>query len=286
MNDRAPEPSNRASWLEKITQILLGEPRNRKELVRLLRDAQRRELLDADSLGMIEGVLHISEMRVGDIMIPKAQMAAIDRDASIDAIIPLMVDSAHSRFPVTGESSSEVIGILLAKDLLSWLAENKDAERFNIRQFLRPATFVPESKRLDVLLREFRQTRSHLAIVVDEYGGITGLVTIEDVLEQIVGDIADEHDVEEDEQAIMAHDDGHFSVKALTPIEDFNAYFNTDFSDETIDTVGGLLLQAFGRLPQRDESIELKGFMFTVVRADNRRLHLLHVSPIESTDET
>ncbi|HKK05883.1 MAG TPA: transporter associated domain-containing protein [Gammaproteobacteria bacterium] len=266
--------------MERLTQALLGEPKDREQLVEQLREAQQRDLLDSDALGMIEGVLQVSEMQVRDIMIPRSQMVVVERDARPEDILPILIESQHSRFPVIGENRDEVVGILLAKDLLAYFAQGSPGGgngSFNIRDVLRPAAFIPESKRLNVLLKEFRASRNHIAIVVDEYGGVAGLVTIEDVLEQIVGEIEDEHDVEEDAY-IMDHGGNHYTVKALTPIEDFNEYFGADFSDKEFDTIGGLLLNGFGHLPKRGETIDLGRFHFRVLRADNRRIYLLAAS--------
>lgn len=273
--DRPSGITQRPSWLGRLSQAILGEPKDQNELVDLLRDAQSRDLLDHNALAMMEGVMQVSEMRVRDIMIPRSQMVVVERDAPLDTILPIIIESAHSRFPVIGESRDEMAGILLAKDLLNYCFEDVHQE-FHLRDLLRPAVFIPESKRLDVLLRDFRSSRNHLAVVVDEYGGVAGLVTIEDVLEQIVGEIEDEHDTEED-AFILTHKDGKYAVKALTPIEDFNEFFHCDFEDEEFDTVGGLVLQHFGRVPRRGESVTLGRFRFKVVRADSRRLHLLHL---------
>ncbi|MDH4273813.1 MAG: CBS domain-containing protein [Gammaproteobacteria bacterium] len=268
------------SWLERISQALLIEPKDRAQLVELLRDAEGRNLLEADSLAMIEGVLQVSEMQVRDIMIPRTKMVVVHRDESPLHYLPILLETRHSRFPVIGDNRDEVVGILLAKDLLTYFAQD-DKEGFDIRDVLRPAVFIPESKRLNVLLREFRLSRNHMAIVVDEYGGVSGLVTIEDVLEQIVGDIADEYDVDEDTN-IMQHG-SVYTVKALTPVEDFNDYFSAHLSDEYYDTVGGLVTNAFGHLPKRGESVDIDLFRFKILRADNRRVHLLQVSEIKGT---
>jgi magnesium and cobalt transporter len=235
-------------------------------------------LLDPDDLSMLEGVLQVAEMQVRDVMIPRAQMVVIERDAEPEKFLPLVIDSAHSRFPVVGESRDEVVGILLAKDILHWCASGKEA--FRMREHLRPAVFVPESKRLNVLLREFRASRNHLAIVVDEYGGVAGMVTIEDVLEQIVGEIEDEHDIEE-EGLILRHSSVRHTVKGMTPIEDLNEFFATDFSDEEFDTAAGLVTRALGHVPKRGESVDLQGLRFKVLRADNRRVHLLQVNVLD-----
>lgn len=278
MNEDRPStngPGHR-SWLERLSQVLFGEPRDREQLVEVLRESQRRELLDSDALAMIEGVLQVADMQVRDIMIPRSQMVVLDRDSSPEEMLSVIVRSGHSRFPVIGENRDEVVGILLAKDMLWYFAE-AEPKSFNIRELLRPAAFIPESKRLNVLLKEFRSSRNHLAVVVDEYGGVAGMVTIEDVLEQIVGEIEDEHDVEESTY-ILDHGEGRYTVKALTPIEEFNEVFATDFSDEEFDTIGGLLLNSFGHLPQRGESIEMGPLVFKILRADNRRIHLLQVT--------
>jgi len=276
------EGGQSSSWLERLSQALLIEPKDREQLTTLLRNAQQRNLLDADALSMIEGVLEVSEMQARDIMIPRSQMVVVREDVSPDEYLPVIIDSAHSRFPVIGDSRDEVVGILLAKDLLSYYAKT-DRENFNIRDILRPAVFIPESKRLNVLLKEFRSNRNHMAIVVDEYGGIAGLVTIEDVLEQIVGEIEDEHDFEED-LYIVKHSDKRYTAKALTPIEDFNAEFNAEFSDEEFDTIGGLLINKFGHVPSRGEETTIGRFKFKVLRADSRRIHLLQVILLDHSE--
>ena len=269
------EGGQSSSWLERLSQALLIEPKDREQLTSLLRSAQQRNLLDADALSMIEGVLEVSEMQVRDIMIPRSQMVVVSQDSQPEEFLPVIIDSAHSRFPVIGDNRDEVIGILLAKDLLSYYAR-ADRENFNIRDFVRPAVFIPESKRLNVLLKDFRANRNHMAIVVDEYGGIAGLVTIEDVLEQIVGEIEDEHDFEDD-LYIVKHSDSRYTAKALTPIEDFNSEFNADFSDEEFDTIGGLLINKFGHVPKRGEETTIGRFKFKALRADSRRIHLVQV---------
>ncbi len=273
-------PSTR-SWFGRIVRALQGkrsEPGDRRSLVRLLRDAERRNVLGPDALAMIEGALSVGDMQVRDIMVPRAQMVVIDGDRPPEEFVGAVVESGHSRFPVIGDNRDEVEGILFAKDLLSHFARNGD-NRFNLADAMRRAVFIPESKRLDVLLREFRAGRNHMAIVVDEYGGVAGLVTIEDVLEQIVGEIDDEHDTG-DEHLVSAHSNGEFTVKARTPVEDFNEYFNCAFDDEESDTIGGVVVRAFARLPSRHEQVTLDGFRFTVVRADKRRVHLLRVRPL------
>ena len=268
---------DKPTLMERLTAMLLREPDDREELLDILRGAFERHLLDADALTMIEGVLSVSETTVRDIMIPRAQMDCVSIDDAPPQFMPLIIDTRHSRFPVIGESKDDVIGILLAKELLNYYA---NPEAFNLRDTLRPAVFVPESKRLNVLLRDFRANRNHIAIVVDEYGGVSGLVTIEDVLEQIVGDIEDEYDFDETEDNIIPETGGRFRVKAQTEIEDFNAQLGTAFENEEFDTVGGLVLKAFGRLPKRGEATTLGDFRFRVLRADSRRLHTLQVERI------
>lgn len=263
------------SWLERLSKALLREPQDREQLVTLLRDAEQRHLLNSHALTMIEGVLQISDMRVSDIMIPRSQMVVVNKEDEPQEFLSVIIESAHSRFPVIGESRDEVVGILLAKDLLSF-CWNKDSENFSLRDLLRPAIFVPESKRLDVLLQEFRINHNHLAIVVDEYGGVAGLVTIEDILEQIVGEIEDEYDVPDDLD-IKKHSDSVYIIRALTPIEDFNQYFHMNFSTTEFDTIGGLVTKAFGHLPKRGESIVIDKIRFKVLHADNRRIRSLRL---------
>jgi magnesium and cobalt transporter len=249
----------------------MREPEDRGQLLALLHSAFERNLLDADALSIIEGALQVSDIQVRDIMVPRAQMEVIHLSQAPEQFIDQVLDTAHSRFPVVGESKDDVIGILLAKDLLRYFA----GKEFNIREMLRPAVFIPESKRLNVLLREFRVSRNHMAIVVDEYGGVAGLVTIEDVLEQIVGDIEDEYDFDEAGDNILLDQSGRYRVKATTEIDDFNAAFGTSFSDEEFDTVGGLVIHHLGRLPKRGEAIEIDGLRIQVLRADSRRVHTL-----------
>ncbi|MSP98710.1 MAG: CBS domain-containing protein [Betaproteobacteria bacterium] len=268
------ETNHKPSLLERLSALLMREPEDREQLVTLLHSAYERNLLDSDALSMIEGVLQVSELQVRDIMIPRPKMDVIDINHTPDQFIPHVIATAHSRFPVIDKNRDDIIGILLAKDLLRYYAGE---EEFNVRDMLRPAVFVPESKRLNVLLREFRANRNHMAIVVDEYGGIAGLVSIEDVLEQIVGDIEDEYDFDESEDNIVREGSGHYRVKAQTEIADFNRAFGTEFPDEDFDTVGGLVIDRFGRLPKRGESITLGGYRFQVLRADSRRLHTLQV---------
>jgi magnesium and cobalt transporter len=268
MNEHA-----KPSLLERLSSLLLREPEDREQLIELLHSAFERRLLDAEALSMIEGVLQVSETQVRDVMIPRSQMDMLDVAESPEKFIPFVIETAHSRFPVFEDNRDNVIGILLAKDLLRFYAEKE----FNVRDMLRPAVFVPEAKRLNVLLKEFRANRNHIAIVVDEYGGVSGLVTIEDVIEQIVGDIEDEYDFDETEDNILADRSGRYRVKAVTEIADFNNHFQTSFSDEDYDTVGGLVVGRFGRLPKRGESIVVDGYTFQVLRADSRKIHSLLV---------
>ena len=269
MND----PS-RPSLLERLSSLIMREPGDRAELTQLLRAAYSRNLLDADALTMIEGALTVSEMPVRDIMIPRAQVDFIDINEPVETFVTRVIGTAHSRFPVIDQNRDDVIGVLLAKDLLRYYAGE---EEFNVREMLRPAVFVPEAKRLNVLLREFRASRNHMAIVADEYGGVAGLVTIEDVLEQIVGDIEDEYDFDEASDNILLEPGGRYRVKALTQVADFNAAFGTDFSDEEHDTVGGLVIAHLGRLPRRGEILSIAGLKFQVLRADSRRVYTLLV---------
>lgn len=268
------------TWLDRLVQAFVHEPQNRQELLELLREAHANDVLDIEALSIIEGALQVSDMQVRDIMIPRSQMTTIKAGQSPREFLPAVIEAAHSRYPVIGESVDDVLGILLAKDLLPLLLEG-DTDRYNIKDILRPATCVPESKRLNVLLREFRSNRNHMAIVIDEYGGVSGLVTIEDVLEQIVGDIEDEHDIDENDH-IKPLPSGDYLIKGLTSIEDFNEHFGTEFPDEEFDTVGGLVMNAFGHLPKRNEVVELDGFRVRVLNADSRRVHLLRATVVNS----
>ncbi len=278
-DERSNSVAPHKSLLDRLLHSLGGEPRNRSDLLRELREARQRDLLDGDALAMIEGVFEVAEMQVRDIMVPRAQMVIVDEDWQPDAMLPVIIESGHSRFPVIGENRDEVEGVLLAKDLLRYMGDS-DRTHFDINDILRPAVFVPEAKRLNTLLKEFRSSRNHMAIVVDEYGGVAGLVTIEDVLEQIVGDIGDEHDAEED-VLIRPRGRGRYSVRALTPIEDFNDYFKCRLDHHEIDTVGGLVMTTLGHVPKRGESVEISGFRFRVLAADSRRVYLLRVTPPE-----
>ena len=272
----APDPTSQKSWLDRLGQVFLGEPKDREELVEILHDAQERNLFDSGALAMIEGVLQVSELQVHDIMIPRSKMVVVEEENSVQEMLPIIIESAHSRFPVIGDSRDEVVGVLLAKDLLRYLVVD-NTDKFNIEDILRPAFIVPESKRLNILLNEFRNSRNHMAIIVDEYGGVSGLVTIEDVLEQIVGDISDEHDLEEDQYITYSEEENYALVKGLTPIEDFNEFFEVQFEEDEFDTIGGLVTNMFGHVPKRGERTRIEPLNFKVVRADSRRLHLLKV---------
>ena len=275
------ETSNKPSLLERLSHFLLREPEDREQLVDLLHSAYENQLMDGDSLEMIEGVLQVSEMQVRDIMIPRSQMDVIDITDSPETFIPYVITTAHSRFPVIEDNKNDVIGILLAKDLLRYYA----GEKFDVRDMLRPVVFIPESKRLNVLLKEFRSNRNHIAIVVDEYGGVAGMVTIEDVLEQIVGDIEDEYDYDEDEDNIIQQSATKYRVKALTEIDDFNEALGTSFSDEEFSTIGGLVVNKFGHLPKRGQHTKIDNLNITVVRSDSRRLHSILVEVLPSTSD-
>ena len=277
-NGRPAKPT----LLERLSAFLSREPDDREELLRLLHGAFEHKLLDADALSIIEGALQVSEMTVRDIMIPRAQMDVVSIEDEPAQFIPFVLETRHSRFPVIGENKDDVVGILLAKELLNYYA---NPESFELHDTLRPAVFVPESKRLNVLLRDFRANRNHIAIVVDEYGGVSGLVTIEDVLEQIVGDIEDEYDFDEAEDNIIAEANGRYRVKAQTEIAAFNEKFGSDLSDEEFDTIGGLVVKAFGRLPKRGETTTIDKFRFRVVRADSRRIYTLQVEKLSPPPE-
>lgn len=267
------ETPRHRSWFERLSNLLIREPQDREQLMNVLRDAEERDILSSEMLGMIESVVQVSEMQVREVMVPRSQLVVIERDSSLEELLPLVIESGHSRFPVI--DSDDVVGVLLAKDLLKYVF-SKEPREFVMNEILRPVIFVPQSKRLDILLREFRVNRNHMAMVIDEYGHVAGLVTIEDVLEQIVGDIEDEYDVDEDDE-IKALEDGAYTVKASTSIEDFNEYFHSDFSDHEFDTIGGLLLKQLGHLPKRGETIQVEKFRFKVLHSDNRRIHLVEV---------
>jgi len=277
MSDEKPPSRN---WFEKITQIFQDTPQDREELVEVLKTAEENTLINPELLSMMVGVMHISEMQVRDIMIPRPEMIVIDEEMDFSVMLETVVESGHSRFPVIGDNRDDIEGIILAKDLLHYIAlrEKETDNKFTLKDYLRPAAIIPESKRLDVLLKEFRANRNHMAIIVDEYGGVAGLVTIEDVLEQIVGDIEDEFDIDEDDDNIHQISDNTYNVKSRTEIEEFNDYFNTAISDDEYDTIGGILMQAFGHMPARGESVEIDDLRFEIVSADTRRIKLLRVS--------
>lgn len=282
MSDDNPHSANGSSgksWAAKLLQIFTGEPKNREELVDLIQDAENRDLIDNDTKEMIEGVLDVAELKVRDIMIPRSQMVTVDVHQSVEEFLPILIESQHSRYPVVTDNKDQIEGILLAKDLLSYGFNGSDTE-FSLNKVMRPAVIVPESKRVDVLLKDFRSNRYHMAIVVDEYGGVSGLVTIEDILEEIVGEIEDETDINEndDKQNIRRLSPTRYSVKALTTIEDFNEHFKSEFSDDENDTVGGLVAHGFGHLPQAGEEITLGRFTFRITNADKRRIQQLQVS--------
>lgn len=273
MDDSSPK----SGWLERLSALLIREPEDREQLITVLHSAFERNLLDSDALSMIEGVMQVSEMQARDIMVPRSQMDLIDISKKPEEFIPFMIEAAHSRFPAIEGNEDEIIGILLAKDLLRYYA---DPDEFDLRGMLRPAVFIPESKRLNVLLKDFRSNRNHMAIVVNEYGSVAGLVTIEDVLEQIVGEIEDEYDFDEEEDNIVAEAEDVYRIKAITGIECINQALNTYYDDADYDTIGGLVLNKFGRLPNRGESVVIDPFKFTVQRVDSRRIYLLKAEKI------
>ena len=265
----------KSSWIRKLLNVLFRKSQTRGNLESLIVDAAENEVIDNDAKDIIVGAMQVSEMHARDIIIPRTQMKVIAVDSKLEDILPLIIQSAHSRYPVVGENPDDILGILLAKDLLPQILDPKNAG-FDVRELMRPTLFVPESKRLNVLLREFRQNRNHMAIVIDEYGGVAGLITIEDVLEEIVGEIEDETDTKEDPFIRKIASENYF-VSALTPIEDFNEYFEVNFSDGEFDTIGGLVSHAFGYMPTRNEITEIQGFKFKVITADQRKIHSLHM---------
>ena len=292
MNNKSDDPpssdddnQSSPSLLSRLSQALLGEPSNRKELLEVLRTSVERNVIDRDTLDMIEGAVQVSDMQARDIMIARGQMDVVDRNQEPEQYLPMVIETAHSRFPMVDGDKDKVIGILLAKDLLRYFHEKESDKRIDIEDMLRPAVFIPESKRLNVLLREFRSSRNHMAIVVDEYGGVSGLVTIEDVLEQIVGNIEDEHDIDEDDVMILPRGNKHFVVKALLDLEEFNEHFGTNYNGDDIDTIGGLVLNSMGHLPKRGERVTIGELSFKVLRSDSRRVHLIEVSPAAPVTE-
>ena len=282
MSDDTQDGVHNRSLMDRLVHAIGGEPRDRDELLELLRDAQARDIFDADTLQMVEGVFQVVEMRVRDIMIPRGQMKVVEKDMPLEEILEVVIESGHSRFPVINDDKDNVVGVLLVKDLLRFSGAGSN-QRFKLDDIMRKVTFTPDTKRLNVLLKEFRVDRNHMAIVLDEYGGVDGLVTIEDVLEEIVGEIDDEHDSEEEVDIdVRDHGDGRFSVRALTPIDEFNEALGTQFSDEGFDTIGGLLMQHIGHMPKAGETATIEDCQFRVLSADSRRLHLLQVTRIIS----
>ena len=278
--DEEKKPKTIRSWLERLTALLTREPKTRAQLTEVLRDAEDRNVLSAEMLGMIESILQVSEMQVREVMVPKAQMVSVSKNFKFEDLLPIIIESGHSRFPVVDTTGKDVIGILLAKDILKFFY-NRDPSEFKMESFIRPAIFLPQSKRLDILLREFRVNRNHIAIVLNEYGHVAGLVTIEDVLEQIVGDIEDEYDIDEEDSHIKKLEDGSYIVKASTVIDEFTEYFHTQFSDEEFDTIGAIVLHGFGYLPKRGETYKTQNLRFKVLHSDNRRIYLLEVKPLK-----
>lgn len=264
------------SWLDSL-KLFAGDPQNRSEIKHILREAEGRQIVDSDALSIMEGAIQVADMQVREIMIPRSQMVCVNSDQSAKDFLPQVIESAHSRFPVLGENDDEVLGIMLAKDLLP-LALSENSANFRLKEIMRPVTYVPESKRVNVLLKEFRATRNHMALVIDEYGGLAGLVTIEDVLEQIVGDIEDEHDFDEEDSFIKQVDESTYMVKALTPIEDFNEVFDSKIESIEFDTIGGVVIDKFGRLPECDEVTTIGKFNYKIVNANSRQIHLLEVT--------
>jgi len=284
MNIESSAPEARTSWLERLSQVFAAEPKSRKGLLRLLREAHENGLLDTEALSIVEGAIQVADLQVRDIMVPRSQAAVIKIGQSPREFLPGIIETGHSRFPVTEESGEEVIGILLAKDLLPLIIKGH-CDDFDLRALLRPANFVPESKRLNILLREFRTNHNHMAVVIDEYGSMAGLITIEDVLEQIVGDIEDEHDVDEDSNAIRPLPNGDFLVKAQTSPSHFNAVLPVELAEKDFSTIGEYIQNAFGHLPRRNEVIERQGLRFRVLSANSRRIHLLRVTPLGEMEE-
>lgn len=287
MTDQPEDEKNSAksrTWLERLSDMITREPQNQEQLMEVLRDAEDRDVLDSEMLGMIERILQVSEMQVREVMVPRAKMVMVDKDTEFDELLPIVIESGHSRFPVLDPNEGKIIGVLLAKDILKYTFK-KETTQFNIASLIRAPVFTTQSKRLDILLREFRVNRNHLAIVLDEYGHLAGLVTIEDVLEQIVGEIEDEYDFDEDDVYIKKHADDTYIVKAQTPIDEFNEYFHAKFSDEDYDTIGGIILSHLGHLPKRGETTKLQNFRFKILHADNRRIYLLEVKQKKKKEE-
>ncbi len=271
--------TEKKSWFDKLTHLFQDTPQDRDDLIEVLKSAEENTLINPELLSMMVGVMHISELQVRDIMIARPQMVVVNDEMGFEEMLASIVESGHSRFPVIGDNRDDIEGIVLAKDLLHFTAQNTLGQKikFNIKDFLRPAVIIPESKRLDILLKEFRTNRNHMAMVVDEYGSVAGLVTIEDVLEQIVGEIEDEFDIDGEEETIQAMSDSEFVVKGQTEIEEFNEYFSSTLDEDEFDTIGGILMQAFGHVPAKDESIEISDFRFEIINADTRRIKLIRV---------
>jgi len=266
-------------WFEKIANLFQDTPQDRGELIDILKEAEKESLINPELLSMMEGVIQISELQARDIMIARPQMIVVNDEMTVEQILQTVVDSGHSRFPVIGDNRDDIEGIILAKDLLHFTAQSilGETQKFALKDFLRPAVIIPESKRLDTLLKEFRTNRNHMAMVVDEYGSVVGFVTIEDVLEQIVGEIEDEYDIDGEEETIQAMSDTEFVVKGQTEVEEFNEYFSTSISEENLDTIGGILMQAFGCVPEKDQSIKIGGFRFVIINSDARKIKLVRV---------
>lgn len=272
MSDDYPPSTQQKSWLEKISHLLTSDPQDVDDLLDVLREAKARNVLDTDALSMIEGVLQVSQMRVRDIMIPRVQMTILSKDASLESILSIVTESGHSRYPVIDGDKSKVIGVLLTKDLLARVFENKN---LTVQDIMRSVSIVPESKRLNVLLKESRTNGNHMTIVVDEYGQTAGLVTIEDVLEQIVGDIEDEHDDPDDENYVFQRSESEYMLKALMPIDDFDEYFGTQLATDEYDTIGGFVVSQLEHMPHKGENLVVDNFKFEVIKADNRRIYLI-----------
>lgn len=282
-DDQFSSDSGLSSWIDKIKTFFGAKTVDKKSLIDQLRLAQEDQIIDGDALSIIEGALQVADMQVREIMIPRPQIAMLTTKSSLEEILQIVTEAAHSRFPVIGENSDDVIGILLAKDLIPLLLEKNSSKRFNIKDIVRPVTFIPEYKRLNVLLKEFRENRNHMAIVIDEYGGLAGAVTIEDILEQIVGDIEDEYDID-DEDYIKTTDGESYIVKAITPVDEFNEYFHSSFSSEEMGTIGGILLNQFGHIPSRNERVGIGPYVFKILNADGRQIRLIEVSSSLSVD--
>ena len=279
MSDDYPPSSQQKSWLEKISHLLTGEPQDLNDLLEVLREAKARSVLDTEALTMIEGVLQVSQMRVRDIMIPRVQMIVLPKDSTLESILPLVIESGHSRYPVIDGDKSKVIGVLLTKDLLVKIFENKN---LTVQEIMRSVSIVPESKRLNVLLKESRTNGNHMAVVVDEYGQAAGLVTIEDVLEQIVGDIEDEHDEQDDENYVFQRSENEFMLKALMPIDEFDEQFGTQFATDEYDTIGGFLVHELQHMPHKGERLTIENLKFEVVKVDSRRIHLIKLKRLSA----